>query len=253
MRLEEASNGVTSEVGAVGDEGIQDGLQDAVRFVWNLLTDERNPAPQIEIINENPFPAVMAAEDEGISREDFLEAIDRIAIGLDDSRAAELQTLRETIANSSAPDVTHLTRRNVTQVFETNNVQVSRTTDNRVENTNVDNRVVTEINARGDVDFDLAVENETVIADDGAVAVGGNVEESAINTGVNTGVIAGDDVGLSDSIIGDDNLQANLTAAPAPASEAEIEEAPLEEAPQDEPVIEQPVFEDESFEDDLDL
>ena len=67
----------------------------------------------------------------------------------------------------------------------------------------------TEINAKGDVDFDLDVDTDTVTAGARGVAVNGNVSGSVINTGSNSGVMAGDDVDLEDSVVGNGNTQIN--------------------------------------------
>lgn len=194
-------------------------LDDIARFLWDMLTDERGGPSTIEVVNDNPYTALAAAGHEDVSREEFLEALDRIALQLDSNHSTEIESLRQSVLHLPSPaphvtNVTHVTRRNVVQATEDHRVSV---VNNNIDNTTttVDNRVITEINARGDVDFDLDVENDTTIADDGGVAVNGNLEDSTVNTGVNTGIIAGDDVGVEDSIIGDDNLQVNDTEAEA--------------------------------------
>ena len=68
---------------------------------------------------------------------------------------------------------------------------------------------ITEINSKGDVDFDQEIDTQKVTAGAGGIAVGGDVTDSAFNTGVNTGIMAGDDVSLEDSIMGDRNTQIN--------------------------------------------
>ena len=71
------------------------------------------------------------------------------------------------------------------------------------------NVTITELNSTGDVYFDQDIDTDTVIASAGGVAVNGDVEDSAFNTGVNTGIMAGDDVTLDDSIVGNGNTQMN--------------------------------------------
>ena len=71
------------------------------------------------------------------------------------------------------------------------------------------NVTITDISAKDDVQFDQNIDTDTVIASGGGVAVNGHLSESAVNTGLNTGILAGDDVHLDDSIVGDGNTQVN--------------------------------------------
>jgi hypothetical protein len=73
----------------------------------------------------------------------------------------------------------------------------------------MENVTITELNSLGDVDFDQDIDTDTVMASGGGVAVNGDVEDSAFNTGFNSGIIAGDDVDLDDSIVGHGNTQLN--------------------------------------------
>lgn len=71
------------------------------------------------------------------------------------------------------------------------------------------NVTISEITGLGDVDFDQSIDTDTIIASGGGVAVNGSVFDSAVNTGRNDGILAGDDVSLSDSIVGHGNTQVN--------------------------------------------
>lgn len=76
------------------------------------------------------------------------------------------------------------------------------------------NITITEIKGE-DIWFDQDIDTDTVIASGGGVAVNGDMKDSAVNTGINTGIMAGDDVSLEDSILGDGNMQVNDTQADA--------------------------------------
>jgi hypothetical protein len=68
------------------------------------------------------------------------------------------------------------------------------------------NVTITEISG-SDVAFDQHIDTDTVIASSGGIAVGGSVGRSAFNTGVNTGVVAGGEVALDRSVLGNGNTQ----------------------------------------------
>jgi hypothetical protein len=94
--------------------------------------------------------------------------------------------------------------------------------------------------------------NQNIVqGDDGAVVAGGNIEDSAVNTGNLDGVQAGGDVDIDDSIVGDDNVvvkdsdvdalaiggdATNIEITPAPEP---IDESPIDEAPVAEPAVEE--------------
>jgi hypothetical protein len=86
-----------------------------------------------------------------------------------------------------------------------------------------DNRVITEIQAGDDVNFDQDIENHNVTATNGGVAVEGDVDDSVVNTGTNSGVIAGDDADLDDSIVGNGNTQVNDSDVGALATDGDAQ------------------------------
>lgn len=122
----------------------------------------------------------------------------------------QTKVVREVVHDTQVVNNTKLIREQPV----TNNNVTNQTTEQNVTNNFVregdnivDNRTITEINARGDVTFDQKVSNDTVIATKGGVAANGDIEGSAINTGRNDGIMAGDDVELKDSVVGDGNTQ----------------------------------------------
>ena len=205
-------------------------IKEVAAFLWDAMTEERggftNPTP-IEVVTVNPYEHLADAGHEDITREELLEAIDLLATQINSGQTAQLQALRQSvdqlpaqIASDAPPPpappapVTHVTQKHVTVVNE------SKTQVTNEGDTNIDNSVLTQINARGDVSFDQDVDTSTVIADDGGVAIGGDLEDSAVNTGINTGIVAGDDAQLQDSIVGDGNDQVNDTEAGAVATDS---------------------------------
>ncbi|MFN0030333.1 MAG: hypothetical protein ACKV2O_24530 [Acidimicrobiales bacterium] len=68
------------------------------------------------------------------------------------------------------------------------------------------NQTITELSGH-DVRFDQTIESDSIIAAAGGVAINGSVRDSAVNTGINTGIMAGDDVDLDESTVGNGNVQ----------------------------------------------
>jgi len=68
------------------------------------------------------------------------------------------------------------------------------------------NVTITEVNGGDDVNFDQQIDSDEVTALAGGVAVNGEVDDSVINTGRNSGVIAGDDADIDDTTIGNGNI-----------------------------------------------
>jgi len=201
-------------------------------FLWDLLIDggdDEDLASQaeeagLEDVSPDQMMAALATLNGRVANSDAVQ----------DQQLSELRSAVQTLA--SRPPVVNQVRE-VTEVTEVNRVVnqqvVERNVQNNVEQTFVENKTIveqtfidegdvitenttiTQINARGNVRFDQEVNNTVVTAEDGAVALAGGLEDSVVNTGVNTGVIAGDDATLEDSVIGDDNVQVNDTEADA--------------------------------------
>ncbi len=68
------------------------------------------------------------------------------------------------------------------------------------------NVTITDISG-DDVEFDQTIDSDEVIAASGGIAVNGSVDGSVFNTGRNSGIMAGDDVDLDHSTVGNGNTQ----------------------------------------------
>ena len=210
--------------------------------LWDLLTDDRMGGQSVQHLSQDPNGFLASQGHEGITSDDFEDAIDRLCDRLGPDQLTQVAPIRSVAQSlpvappapvptpaptpihqvvtvqhaAAAPQVIRrVNEQQVTHVHE-NVVRPEYVTHNATTNHFVregdvvtDNRVITQIEAAGDVDFDQKVENHTTTALKGGVAVDGDVEDSVINTGVNRGVIAGDDADLEDSIVGDDNMQVN--------------------------------------------
>jgi len=150
-------------------------------------------------------------------------------------REEHIEPLRIQIANQPDPVINQVTHRHVTNVSNTNV-------------TNIDDRQV--VNTNNVVHDGGVLDQRIVQSDDGAIAVGGDVEDSAVNTGVVDGIQAGGDVDAEDSIVGDGNtavidseidafaqggdavsIDADPSPPPAPAVEPALAEEPTLDAP----------------------
>ncbi|MCC6438544.1 MAG: hypothetical protein IT196_26215 [Acidimicrobiales bacterium] len=210
-------------------------------FLWDVLTDDRSARN----FQEDPAGALADAGHDNVTSEELEAAIDRLSSRLPSDSLDQVEPLRaiscglpsasgvgpaqafssgvgpaQAIRVPQQPQVVTKVVRETQVVHDTKVVReqpVNQVTNNNVTQNNivnegdkiVDNRTITEINARGDVDFDQKIDNTTVIADHGGVAADGDIEDSAINTGRNDGIIAGDDVELENSVVGDGNTQLN--------------------------------------------
>ena len=236
-----------------------DQLQAMGDFLWEFLTDE---PPSLEEQQEQLTARVVDALEEagfrGISNEELVDALDGVSerltaeqqaglqdlsegmslnlqatsmnltssltqdfeAGLEGLRAEQIEPLKAAIANQPAPVINQIS--NVTRVTRV---------------TNIDDRQV--INTNNVVEEGGNLNQNIVQGDDGAVVVGGNIEDSAVNTGVVDGVQAGGDVDIDDSVVGDQNtvIDDNEGTIAVGGDATNIEIAPPEPLPIDEPPI----------------
>lgn len=230
-------------------------------FLWNLLTDE---PPSLEEQQEQVTQRVVDALEEagfrGISNEQLVEALDEVSTrltaeqqagleelsgdmsldlqsvsldlsssltqdfeaGLEGLRVEQIEPLKAAIANQPAPVI----HRHITNV------------------TNIDDRQV--VNTNNVVHDGGKLDQRIVQADDGAVGVGGDINDSAVNTGNLDGVQAGGDVKVEDSVVGDDNttIEDSDIGAMATNGDAISIDATPPEPVIDEPVLEEPVIDE---------
>lgn len=240
-------------------------LEAMTDFLWNFLTDE---PPSLEEQQEQVTQRVVDALEEagfrGISNEQLVEALDEVGTrltaeqqaglealsgemnlnlqsasldlsssltqdfeaGLEGLRVEQIEPLKAAIANQPAPVI----HRHVTNV------------------TNIDDRQV--VNTNNVVHDGGQLDQRIVQADDGAVAAGGDIEDSAVNTGNLDGVQAGGDVNVEDSVVGDDNTaieDSDIGAFADGGDAVSIDAAPAEPAPEEsivEPVLDEPVIDE---------
>lgn len=234
-----------------------DELQALTDFLWDFLTDE---PPSLEEQQEQVTQRVVDALEEagfrGISNEQLVEALDEVSgrltaeqqagleelsgemnlslqatsldlsssltqdfeAGLEGLRVEQIEPLKHAIANQPAPVI----HRHITNV------------------TNIDDRQV--VNTNNVVHDGGSLDQRIVQADDGAVGVGGDVNDSAVNTGTVDGVQAGGDIDIDDSVVGDANTvveDSDIGAMATNGDAISIDAAP-EPAPE-EPVIDEPI------------
>lgn len=203
----------------------QEDLSKIGEILWDIFTDEvpedaaltsekadaadsADSAEELELLRESLL-AIHKAGVENVSSEDLNSAIEQLSESMTVQQQAQLQPLREAIANQP-PQVIQQAGDNVTVVRNVTEVtEVTNVTNVEEGDQIVDQSVNTTILAEGDVDFDQEISNTANVGDDGAVVVGGDVQDSAVNTGEFDGVQGGGDVSIEDSAIGDANVLVN--------------------------------------------
>ena len=201
----------------------QEDLSKIGEILWDFLTDEvpeaPDPAEALDDPIEEPSPeaeelellreALMAIHEGGVddvSSEDLQIAIEQLGESMTAQQQAQLEPLREALANQP-PQVIQQAGDNVTVVR--NVTEVTNVTNVDEGDQIVDQSVNTTILAEGDVDFDQEISNTANVGDDGAVVIGGDADNTAVNTGNFDGVQGGGDVAIEDSAIGDANVLVN--------------------------------------------
>ena len=190
----------------------QEDLSKIGEILWEFLTDEvpeSTEPSEFDVVQES-LDAIHDAGMEGITAEDLQYAIEQLGDSMTAQQQAQLQPLREAIANQPEPVIQQIIQEAADPVTVVRNVtQVTNVTNVDEGDQFVDQSVNTTILAEGDVDFDQQIANNANIADDGAVLIDGDVDGAAINTGNFDGVQGGGDIAIEDSAIGDANVLVN--------------------------------------------
>lgn len=193
----------------------QDNLEQIVELLKRaIITKEPGSEAFTQEAEESPVDvltdAVTSLQEAGVENltaSDLEEALARVTGELNEAHSADLQALKDALENQPTQVIQQIidNTKPADQVTVVNRY-TTNTTNVDEGDQNIDQSVNTTINAEGDVEFDQQVENTANQGDDGAVVVGGNVEDSALNTGSVQGVQAAGDVKLEDSAIGDSNV-----------------------------------------------
>jgi len=251
-----------------------DQLQAVTDFLWDFLTNEPpSLEEQQEQITQRVVDALEDAGFRGISNEQLVEALDDVGSRLTAEQQAGLEQLSgEMNLNLHATSLDLST--SLTQDFEAGlqglrvdqieplksaiASQPAPVIHRHVTNvTNIDDRQV--VNTHNVVNDGGRLDQTIVQADDGGVAVGGDVNDSAVNTGNVDGVQAAGDVNATDSVIGDDNVAVSNSDIDALATDGgdaiSIDAAPepVEEPALVDHVIDQPPIDDSPLEDALEV
>ena len=166
------------------------------------FTQEAGESP-VDVLPD-AITSLQEAGVENLTASDLEEALARVTSELNEAHSADLQALRDALENQP----TQVVQQIIDNTKPADQVTVVNRFVTNVDegDQTIDQSVNTTINAEGDVEFDQQVENTANQGDDGAVVVGGNLEDSAVNTGNLEGVQAAGDVKLEDSAIGDSNV-----------------------------------------------
>lgn len=194
-------------------------LSRLAELLLDFVTDESPEAQaQAEALAENDSESVLdmladslaafeTSAEGGVSPEDLQRAIEQLSADMTSQQQAQLEPLRDAINSQEPTVIQEIIQQHAAPI--TNVQHVTRVTNvTKIDEGDqfVDQSVNTTILAEGDVEFDQEVSNTANIADDGAVVVGGDLEDSAVNTGEFDGVQAAGDIDIENSAIGDANV-----------------------------------------------
>lgn len=248
-------------------------MQAMTDFLWEFLTDEPpSLEEQQEQITQRVVDALEEAGFRGISNEQLVEALDEVGsrltaeqqagleelssemnlnlhatsldlstsltqdfeAGLEGLRVEQIEPLKHAIANQPAPVI----NRHITNV------------------TNIDDRQV--VNTNNVVHDGGSLEQRIVQGDDGAVVAGGDINDSAVNTGDFDGVQAGGDTNVEGSVVGGGNtavVDSEVDALAIGGDATSIDATPppaVDESLIDEPAIDQPLLDEGPVEEAID-
>jgi hypothetical protein len=225
---------------------VADTIGRLAKELWDLITVDRQHADrnaQIHDLEERL--AAATSQHDGVSAHDVENICGRMIDQLPHSQSVDMDTLRTALSSLrpvapapapapkvirqivEKPVIQRVTEQRVVRVTEQVHHDVTNVTNVTNNNTNnntkvvnegdtkIDNRTTTTIHAEGDVHFDQKIDNTNVVTGSHGVAVNGNATDVAVNTGKNTGVVAGGDAHLEDSVVGDHNTQVNDSTAGA--------------------------------------
>jgi hypothetical protein len=222
---------------------VADTIARLARQLWDMITVDRQHVDRNAAIHDlEQRLAAATSHNDGVTSHDVESICGRMIDQLPHSQSVDIDTLRTALSSLrpapapapvpaprvirqivEKPVIQRVTEQRVVRVTEqvhhdvttVNNVTTNNTKVVNEGDTKIDNRTTTTIHATGDVHFDQKVENTNVVTGSHGVAVNGSATDVAVNTGKNTGVVAGGDVHLEDSVVGNHNTQVNDSTAGA--------------------------------------
>ncbi len=248
-------------------------LQAMTDFLWEFLTDEPpSLEEQQEQITQRVVDALEEAGFRGISNEQLVEALDEVGTRLTAEQQAGLEELSGEMnlnLHASSVDLSSSLTRDFEAGLEGLRVEQIEPLKTAIANqptpvvqryitnvTNIDDRQV--VNTNNVVHDGGNLDQRIVQGDDGAVVTGGDINDSAVNTGDLDGVQAGGDIDVDDSVVGGDNtavIDSEVDALAIDGDAISIDTPPepvVEESVIDEPAFDEPVIDDAPIEEALD-